>query len=193
MIWYYALLPAALIAILVRLEAIFLLPYWSWLQLIPETGTANTLLKRKQKRRSLARRMAIPLVAALVLVSIWPSVYGVAESAIVATMGAGLLLWPLLIAPFHQEVRSPPWLAWVLYGLLPIGFAASGVVGVLVGQAIAQRGGWVDFISDQLISFVLSTIVVLFVGGAVDRVSDRLAQNREEEIRDADEIEEWLG
>ena len=193
MLWHEAVIPAALIALAVRLEAIFLLPYWSWLQLIPETGTADTLPERKQKRRSLARRIAIPLVAALFLVSIWPSVYGVAESAIVASMGAGLLLWPLLFAPFYQEVRSPPWLAWVLYALLPIGFAASGVMGALVGQAIAQRGGWVDFISDELISLVLSTIVVLFVGGAVDRVSHRLAQNREEEMRDADEIEELPG
>lgn len=187
MLWYEALAPAVLIALTVRLEAKLFLPYWSWLQLIPELGTTETPGETRLKRRSLAKRLAIPLVTGLLLVSLWPGTYGVVESGLVAVLGAGLLLWPLLLAQFGTDVLSPPWLAWFLYGLLPLGFWASGSLGAIIADAIRRRGGFPTFLADEALSLILSGIVLLFAGAATDRLSQMLRVRRDLELEAAED------
>lgn len=187
MLWYEALLPAAVIAIAVRLEAIFLLPYWSWLQLIPELGTTDFPEERKKKNRALIRRIAIPLLVGLFLVAVWPSAYGPPEVALVSALGAALLLWPLFFASFYyEEVRSPPWLAWFLYALMVVVFVASGLVGGFFGAAIVEKGGFVVYLREEFMSLVLPAIALLFASALFSRASDALAENREREIDDND-------
>lgn len=182
MIWYQALIPAAAIAIAVRLEAILLLPYWSWLQLIPAPEEIGGPTEQKERNQALMRRTSIPLLAGIILVAIWPSTYGPTQVAVVAALGAGLLLWPLVFAAvYFDEVRTPPWVAWLLYALLPIVFAASGALGGVAALSIHESGGVLQFIRDEVVSWLIPAVLILFGNAAFRAGSSRLAKNRQHE------------
>jgi hypothetical protein len=185
MLWYEALVPAAAIALAVRYEALFFLPYWSWLQLIPEagTGTGDSLADRKAKRQSLIRRVLIPLLIGAVISYAWPSIYSPFDVAVVGALGAGLLLWPLIFA-FVYEVRDPPWMAWALYGLMPIIYAAAAVLGSWIAAGIAERGGLRRFVGDEILSVLVTLIVVVFGNALFARISRTLALNQERTFRE---------
>lgn len=173
--------------ILVRLEAIFFLPYWSWLPLIPEPHEVGTATERRKKNQALARRAAIPLISGIVLVLVWPAVYGPSEIALVSSLTAGLLLWPLLFASFYfDQVRTPPWMAWLLYALLPVIFAASGALGAVIAEAAIESGGFLKFLEDQLVSWLIPTSVILFGTALFDRLSGVLGANRRREYVEVD-------
>lgn len=182
MFWYEALIPAAVIALAVRYEARLFLPYWSWIQLVPQTGSVDTPRERRRKRQSLARRVAIPLIVGLALVGFLPGTYGLNEVVVVALLGAGLLLWPLLFAHVAYSIPTSNWKTRMLYGLVPVSFAAAGLVGGWIAQLVAAQGGWLDFIQDQFISIVITTIVLLFANAAIDRLSAEVGRDFEEEI-----------
>jgi len=182
MLWYHALVPAVTCALVVRLDAIFLGPYWSWLQLIPEPGSHEEAGLSRQRRRALARRVLIPLITSFLLVAVWPETYSRIDAATVSVLAAALLLWPLIFARPWQEVRRPRSLVAGLYALLVVTFATSGYIGAVLGMSIIRLGGIVSYVQDEALSLVISSVAVLFATDAFGRASEVLRRKRDEDI-----------
>ena len=113
----------------------------------------------------------------------WPQIYGPPDLAVVSALGAGLLLWPILFAPYLEEVHSPRWLVRLFYTLVPISYAASGALGGWFAQLITQRGGLTVFLADELLSVILTAIVVVFSTALISRASHTLTVKRERDLR----------
>lgn len=179
MSWYEALVPAAMTAILVRLDALFLGPYWSWLQLVPDLGEGTEPEIAIKRRRALARRVAIPGVVGLILQSLWPMTYTPRGTAGVGLIAAGLLLWPLIFARSWNEVRKPIWMVYFLYALLPVLFAASGYLGGLIASWISEDGGLMTFLRDEGVAILVTAVVLLFATDGTSRLAESLRRRRD--------------
>lgn len=176
MLWYEFAVPALVVALLVRLDAIAIGPYWSWIEMLSELGDDRG--SGRQRRAAFARRIALPGIVGFVLIAFWPGNYTPFDTAWVGAAGAGLLLWPLL---FH----GPPWgvstsRLSVLYSSLAIAFSACGWFGgAMAGFAHAEGGLWA-FVQDNVFSIAFGGVLTLFSGGALTRVSAQASQGRME-------------
>lgn len=184
MSWYQALIPAVAIAIVVRLDALFLGPYWSWLQLIPDLGEGKEPEIVTKRRRALARRVAIPGVFGLALQSSWPGTYTPPRTAGVAMLAAGLLLWPLVFAHKWNEVRKPPWMVFALYSLLPVLFSTSGYAGGAIGSWIHEGGGLVAFAREEGAVLLVTAVILLFTTDGTTRLADALRRRRDAQAKE---------
>ena len=184
MLWYQALIPAVAIAVVVRLDALFLGPYWSWLQLIPDLGEGTEPEIAKKRRRALARRVAIPGVFGLTLQSSWPGTYTPHRTAGVAFLTAGLLLWPLVFARKGNEVRKPTWMVYALYSLLPVLFSTSGYAGGVIGSWIHEGGGLVAFAREEGAVLLVTAVMLLFATDGTTRLANALRRRRDARARE---------
>lgn len=182
MLWYELAIPAAVTSLAVRLDAVFLGPYWSWLQLIPggfvSPDPAST---RRLRRQALARRIAIPGLVGFSLSLAWPGTYGPPQAALVTFSSSCLLLWPLVFSSDWRLIHHPRKLAVILYALLLVLFAASGYLGSLIASSITERGGFASFVRDEGIGVIFTAVIVLFVRGAMERIAGRMDPSTDEE------------
>lgn len=182
MLWYEALIPSVAGALLVRLDAVFLGPYWSWLQLIPDLAEQSESEAYQKRRRALARRVAIPGAMGFVLVTTLPSVYSAVDAALIGLLTAALLLWPLVFSHPWQEVRRPRVRVAVLYSLFLLVFVSAAFLGGLVGEAARDTGSVPGYLRDQAFSFLVATVVILFGTDAFGRRSESLRKSRDAEL-----------
>src|SRR4051812_8762006 len=92
--WPLVIIPAAVIAVAVRLDAKLLGPYFALSELVPGFGS-DLMVSDKTTRHAMIRRLIYPF-----LVGAGISVLGVSglSLAAVGLLGAALLLWPII---FH--------------------------------------------------------------------------------------------
>lgn len=182
MLWYQALIPAAITAVVVRLDALFLGPYWSWLQLIPHPGEGTEREIVTKRKRALARRVSIPGVVAFVLQSLWPTTYTPARAALVGLLAAALLLWPLVFIRRWDEVRHPRLMVYALYALLLVIFGASSYIGGTFGLWITEGEGLIALVREEGTVFLLTAVVLLFATDTSRRVAETLRRRRDQRV-----------
>ena len=178
MLWYEAFLPAVVIALLVRGEALLIGPYWAWIELLPNLGEdADT---RKLRRWSIVRRVAVPGISAFGMINLWRQVYSESEVVLVAVIAVGLLLWPIVVHGLPLGVMARDWELLVIYGALIASFAASAWIGArTAGWVHNEYGGFGSFLRQEALGFGLGIMVAAFGGGIIDSISRR-ASSREE-------------
>ncbi len=179
MLWYEAIIPSTVCALLVRIDAVFLGPYWSWLQLIPDLGEQSELEAYRKRREALLRRVAIPGITGFVLTTLFPATYSSADAALVGLLAAALLLWPLVFSHPWQEVQHPRRRVVALYALLIVVFASSAFLGGLIGSSIRDGGGILNFVRDEGVPMLVTAVVVLFATAAFSRGSEALRESRD--------------
>lgn len=182
MFWYEYIVPATLIAIMVRLEATFLGPYWSWIELLP--GSQESPSTATLRLKALARRVLIPGLVSFALIGVWPERYSGSDLPIIAVTAALLLLWPLLFHGPPIGIRSRDWELPFLYLGFVGSFAASAWAGVNIAVAAAAEHGNVgNFMRTELLDAVVAVVVTLFFVGGTHGASTRASRKREENLR----------
>ncbi len=179
MLWYEALIPCTACALLVRIDAIFLGPYWSWLQLIPDLAEQSESEAYRKRRKALFRRVAIPGITGFVLTTLFPATYSPLDAAVVGLLAAALLLWPLVFSHPWQEVQHPRRRVVALYALLIVVFVSSAFLGGLIGDSIRDGGGILNFVRDEGVAVLVTAVVVLFASDGFSRGSEALRESRD--------------
>lgn len=164
--WYQFVLPAITIALLVRLEAIFVGPYWSWLEMLDDI---NSSTNDRVRRNAFLRRVAIPGVVGFVVVAVFPTTYSRVDAATFSLGAAGLLLWPLAFYGLPGQVRG--WRLFTIYASFVCAVCASGWLGAYFALFARTNGSIAEFLQENLISMVMGGVLVLFFTGVATRVS----------------------
>jgi hypothetical protein len=171
--WYEFILPAVFIALVVRMEAKLIGPYWSWLELIPLVGDEGSPTARK-RRGALLRRLAIPGLTTFILGTSWSDEYSFLDAVIVALSGAGLLLWPFIFAPLPYGVSTRRLAA--IYSALLVGFGATGWIGRYIAEFALTDDGIGKFLQENLISLIVGGVITAFAVGIFDSASSRASK-----------------
>lgn len=134
------LLPAALIAIVIRLDALIVGPYFSMAQLVGgmEDLDAAHMYSRTRIKFALVRRFLWPGIAAVVLGFVIQASQPM-RGLLVGALAASLLLWPVAFHGLPWGVARNDWLLLPLYASVLIGFSASGWLGGLVAEFLASE------------------------------------------------------
>lgn len=181
MSWYAILFPSAATAVLVRLDAIFIGPYWSWIQLVP-TEREEDEETAKLRRRAFLRRVTLPFLVSVLLVLAWPGTYSPRTTALVGGIGAALVLWPLAFNAYSDERSRPVHIVIALYLLFVFLYVVGGYVGGGVGAWIRDEHGSVFvFFRDRLFESLLGGGLLLFGSDMLARLGGRLTRIRDDE------------
>lgn len=175
--WYAAILPAALTAYLVRLYAVFVGPYYSWLEIVPELFEDADV--GKTRRKVFRRRVVTPFVVMLGASLLFPGSFGSSSGAGVGMLAAALLLWPIVlgqpVATYGSRIA-----VMLLYALLFISFAASGWLGTQAGHFIRdEHGGLVEFLRAQGLTAVIVAALVFVSSDGMARLGQRASIGRD--------------
>lgn len=172
--WQQALLPAVVVALAVRAEALLLGPYWAWIELLPALGDDDGT--RSERRRAMARRVAIPGIASFAACSIWPATYSEGDAMTIAGLAAGLLLWPAVVhgLPFNVMARNSE--VAILWGSLVAAFVSSALLGASAARWIIEDYRNVaGFLRQQALELIFASVVVLFAAGTWSKVASRVS------------------
>lgn len=161
--WLAITIPAVILALLVRLDARFIGPYFALSELVPgfEGLDAVWWYRSRVTRHALFRRIVYPALVAFVLALVD---YGIADVLAVAGMGAGLLLWPVVFHGLPRGVSRRDWEVPAIHVLFVLSFIASGALGfyVLEVMRILGDGSASDFvIQNGVTALVWGAIVVI--------------------------------
>jgi hypothetical protein len=175
MSWFEMIIPAVIVALLVRLDALLVGPYWAFLDLLSELSERASI-----RRHTIVRRFLIPVVVGGVFEAIRSSRSSL-DAGIIGVVGAGFLIWPMIFTGLPRFVSATDWQVPVLYAAVVGAFFLGGFLGseaagffrelVTSGQFLAYlRERWAEFLVGLILSVLLLTIQ--------DRTSARLEQRR---------------
>jgi hypothetical protein len=189
--WYAILLPAAITALVIRADAVWRGPYWTFLDLIDalERDRSDPSGEdRGQLRFAVARRYAYVAVAAVVM-SVLQDEWSALDSAILGAVIAGLLLWPLFFHGLPYGVLPSDWQLIPWYLGVVASFVSACVMGsIVVAYVDAQSGGEsLEWLKDEALQFGF-TALVLFVASAFSRGSLQSLR-----VRRSAREKEWAG
>lgn len=186
MYWYELLIPAAVTALLIRLDGFLIGPYWALSEVVAGMGGLEEQYWYERRRISwaLIRRFAYPLLLAALLATIQPD-HGAMEGALYGAATAGLLLWPILFAGLPLGVLPRDWLLIPLYTGFFMGFTGAGALGAqLVNTArTLADGGLREYLGEHLFGWLLTLLMTVVGGaffyGAKERLADRKRKREE--------------
>ncbi|MCC6497001.1 MAG: hypothetical protein IT193_12185 [Propionibacteriaceae bacterium] len=173
--WWQFLIPVIVIALVVRLEALLIGPYWSWLEMFPYMlGQAD---EAKVRRASLWRRVAVPGITSFVLFTFWPTDYGLWDAPILGAFGGLLTLWSLVYSGPPLGVTAIR--GFLLYASMVGSFSASALLGAHIAQFARSQGGVWQYLQDNLFGIIIGAVLTTFMTGITSRVSASLARDSE--------------
>lgn len=181
MTWYAVLVPAVIVNVLIRLDGFLLGPYWAFSELVPGLGStdADFWLASKRIRRAVIRRFTYPGVALFFftlydLELVWP------EAALIGTVTACLLLWPMVFYGLPLGVARTDWLLLPLFVGVIGGFAASAVTGHYIASAIIEEAGgdWIGWLRDQIVGAAIGLIATVLFAAFFRESASRLVEKK---------------
>lgn len=156
--WPLVIIPAAVIAIAVRLDAKLLGPYFALSELVPGFGS-DLMVSDKTTRHAMIRRLVYPF-----LVGAGISVFGVSglSLAAVGLLGAALLLWPIIFHGLPYGISKRSRLLWVLYFSLLVSYGGLSLLGGFVIELMREAGdGDIGkYVSENFRDWVITALVV---------------------------------
>lgn len=169
-VYLYTFVPALIVAVLIRVDAKLVGPYFSTGSLIPGFGgeAASSLTKSESLRFALIRRIAYPVLMGLVLYFLRNSPL---EALLAGLMGGFLLAWPAWIAPqppMGMTLRDVRYHAFYVLFILTAG--ALSLIGHLFGAILVDLsdGDLLGFLAENVF-LVIATFLVASVLGAFTR------------------------
>lgn len=176
--------PAVLLAVLIRLDAKFVGPYFALSELVGgfEGIDAQYWYEDSTFRNAVMRRFLWPLVGSMVL-----SVLGwsLAEVVVVALLVVGLLLWPAVFHGLPLGVSRRDWEVPALYGVVALLFGASAASGYYLVDAMRGVGGGSlrmfiqEYVVPSLLWLVLAGLASIYVRSPVERLRDKRKRRAE--------------
>jgi len=170
------LVPTVALALLIRLEAVFIGPYWAWVELIPFNGE-DGVRTAGPRQKALIRRVALPGGVAFGLVAIWPSVYGLLDAVAVGMAAAGLLLWPLIFHGLPYVLRGK-W-AILFYGSLLGAFASAAALGAYMAGFARADDGVLSFLQENAFGFIIGGLVTVYFTSLATRSSTAASRDND--------------
>lgn len=157
--WPFVIVPAALIALAVRLDAKMLGPYFALSELIPGFGN-DLMVSDKTTRAALIRRLIYPF-----LIGAGISAFGVSGLSLAAAgfLGAALLLWPIIFHGLPYGISSRSKVLWVLYVSLLISYSGLSLLGGYAIEVMREAGdGDIGkYISDNFRDWIITAAIVM--------------------------------
>lgn len=172
MAWYLVLIPAALAAVIIRVDSVYVGPYWTFTEVVPGMGTdVDWWYAQPRLRWAIVRRYSYAALPGAFL-SVYDHQLATADVALVGVVLAGLLLWPLLFHGLPIGVAPRDWQLVPLYIGVVASFTAAPVVGSLLVDYVQEQSGGdvVGWLKDETFDIIFWPLLLL-VGSALFRGS----------------------
>lgn len=176
--WTWVVGPAVATALLVRLDAILIGPYFSFPQLIYgwEGVEGRHWYKRSTRRYAAVRRFAYPFILGIILASAGRDLADTAASGFLAM---GLLLWPAVFHGLPYGVSRRDWQVPAVYASILLaytGLASAGwhTVSLVVSAGDGDIGRYIaEQARDTLLVFAATTLLSAFFKGSFSSLQER--------------------
>lgn len=173
--WPVVLLPATFTAMVIRLDAKFVGPYFALSSLISATEgpDARDFYTDPARRRALIRRFLYPVILGFILGWFVTSSVDIAAAGAVT---AGLLIWPVLFHGLPLGVSRRDWEIPVLYLSFSVSFALLAIGGsrlkvLLVAFSNGDVAGW---LARQALSATLFWVLAIMGAGVFRLMFNRI-------------------
>lgn len=184
--WPAVVVPAVVTALLVRVDAKLVGPYFAMSELVSASDSidARYFYQPGTLRNALLRRMSYPLLLGLVLS--WTVTMPSWEIAIVGAIAAGLLLWPVLFHGLPHGVSRRDWEVPGLYVGFVGSYAGFAAIGHLVRNLLeyVAEGDVRRWLTDQLLSAFVMSLITLFLLGFYRSMYRRLIRKVDKRAAD---------
>jgi hypothetical protein len=193
--WYVLLAPPVVGALAIRFDAVFIGPYWTFMEVLPGMGSvdADQWYERPTLRFAIARRYLYGIGVG-VIAAIWYSDLGIDGAAVVGLVLAGLLLWPIVFHGLPFGILRRDWQLIPLYLSVIASFVAASVVGDLtVSYVRAQSAGdALGWFRDHLLETVfwggLGFAANAVFGGSMRSLREKKRQREESEDTEENDL-----
>lgn len=152
------LIPSVILALLIRLDSIFIGPYFSFSEIVRGMGgiEAKFWYPERRIRLGIVRRFLWPAVVGGLTAWAFPE-QSLLRGAVLGIGAAGLLLWPMVFHGLPRGVAKNDWLLAPLYISVVIGFALGGFLGASIANFLGseiEKVGLGDFLQQLLLPAV---------------------------------------
>jgi hypothetical protein len=140
--WWEAVIPAILTALVIRIDALWLGPYFALSELVAGMqGLEGFALADRDLRWAFIRRFAYPGLASMAL-SLVDRTLTYGDAVVVGGLTAGLLIWPVAFHGLPRGVAPKDWWLAGIYGGLVAAFCAfAGFAHFAANFARTEGGG----------------------------------------------------
>ncbi len=184
--WYWVVGPAAGAAIAIRLDALWIGPYWSFTEVVAGIGgvDARYWYPDRRLRWGMVRRA---FYAALMggTVTLARPATSPKDVVILGAVLVGLLLWPILFHGLPLAIFRSDWQLVPTYGGIVAFFLGSTLFGYWATQYAREQGdgsAW-SYVADHALEgmfwIALTVVGGAFVGRAREGLLKRLDKRRE--------------
>lgn len=181
--WTVILVPAVLVALVTRVDAKVVGPYFALSSVIAASEGVGSRYwyTDSQRRLALARRFAYPCLAGFLLA--WTE-EAPTNIAAMGAISAGLLIWTVIFAGLPWYVPRRSWHLPALYSTFILGCGLASLAGLCLQRLVLRfaEGDVVGWLAEQMVSTILlwlCTIVVVLVFRLILRRTNEEAQRRE--------------
>lgn len=179
--WVIVIAPAVITALLVRLDAKVVGPYFALSSLVEATEglDARFFYGDHSRRLALYRRFLYPIILGFILGIFRISAADVASSGGIA---AGLLIWPVIFHGLPVGISRRYWEVPVLYASFLAAFPALAVFGKNLNTFLGQvsKGHIFRWFEEQLFSLFIIWIIGVFFAALYRYLSNRVAKRASE-------------
>ncbi len=190
--WPDLVVPAVAVALLVRVDARFVGPYFALSELVAgsEGLAALAFYRRKTLRAAIIRRFLYPLLLGFLLPLALEM--PLTDVAWCGALAAGLLLWPVLFHGLPIGVSRRDWEVPALYLSFVGAYASLAATGALLFELAeyAARGDLRRWAAEQFIGWLATAIIGLFLVSVYRGAFGRLRSKSEGRMDDAFDEEE---
>lgn len=162
--WPVVLFPAVIVALVTRLDAKIVGPYFALSAVIAGSEGVGSRFwySDGQRRLALARRFAYPFLAGFLLAFV--KVTAFIDVAAVGALSAGLLIWPVIFGGLPWYVPRRSWHLPALYTTFIVGCGLASLSGLAAQRLVVSfaSGDVAEWLAEQLLSSLL-----LWVGASV--------------------------
>jgi hypothetical protein len=186
------LLPPVVTALLIRLDSVFVGPYWSATELVSGMGSLYESYGRRRTGWAVTRRFAYPAIMGFVIAWMERDL-SAGGAALLGGLTAFLLLWPIVFHGLPRGVSRSDWMLLPLYGGFIVAFASGAVFGFFLFEYVRAQGNGhpLEYIRDKGLDWALAAVILFiggsFWGGAQSRIRQR---KRQRDDRGYEEIAE---
>lgn len=178
--WIAVLLPAIGIALIVRIDAILIGPYFALSAVLggSEGVDAYQFYESKERRSALLRRFSYPAIAGFALS--WTTLTWI-QIVSIGLVSAFLLVWPVIFHGLPWQVPRRTWHLPVLYTSFIFAFPALAGLGAELQSAFTEvaAGDIRSWLREEIVSTLTTGTMAFLLGAVYQRTFARLRDESE--------------
>jgi len=176
--WPVVVIPAIITALVVRLDAKLIGPYFALSSLIGGTEGiwADCDYNNPALRKALIRRFLYPALLGFALAWFEPST---ADLAATGALAAGLLIWPLVFQGLPMNVSRRDWELPILYLSFFFAFPLLAICGASLKKLLValSNGDVPHWLLEQALSLLIYSVLALMFSGLYSAMFRRVRTN----------------